>query len=142
MLGARPTNFSTLYQASRGVHDGPADLLVHPDSNATAADFLRAKIRDVVEDPAVADLLSPDGIVGCKRLCVDTDYFATYNRDDVTLVDVSKQPIERLSAKGVVVGGREVELDAIVFATGFDAMTGALLRVDIRGAMGMLARDE
>lgn len=118
------------------------DLLSHPKANETAADFIRSKIREVVEDPEVAELLSPRYTFGCKRLCVDTDYWRTFNRPNVTLVDVSKAPIEAISPRGVKTTEKEYPLDSIVFATGFDAMTGALLKVDIRGRNGLSLRDK
>ncbi len=120
---------------------GFADLVFDPKSNQTAADFLRQKIRSVVKDPDIAATLSPTTMVGCKRLCVDTGYYETYNRDNVSLVDVSKSTIERIDASGLTVNGRHFELDALVFATGFDAMTGALSRIDIRGRNGERLND-
>jgi len=113
------------------------DLLTSQEANDTAADFFRAKIRAIVRDPAVADLLCPKSYpLGTKRLCVDTDYYRTFNRDNVTLVDVRTRPIEAITPKGVRAGGGEYAVDDIVFATGFDAMTGALLNIDIRGRGG------
>jgi len=117
------------------------DLLFDQQANDTAADFVRDKIRQIVDDPAIAETLCPTGIIGCKRLVVDTDYFATYNRDNVTLVDISDAPIERLTPEGVRTGGEDHAFDAIVFATGFDAMTGALKRIDIRGPDGVALKD-
>lgn len=119
-----------------------SDLLIDREANDTAAKFLRQKIRETVKDAAVAELLSPDLVVGCKRLCVDTGYFETFNRPNVTLVDVSKAPIEEITRNGIRANGEEYELDAIVFATGFDAMTGALLSIDIRGRGGMTLREK
>ncbi len=113
-----------------------ADLLTDPDANRTAADFIRAKIRGIVKDSEVADRLMPTTPVGAKRLCVDLGYYETYNRSNVTLVDVSASPIERITAEGVVAHGVLHAADVIVLATGFDAMTGALLRIDIRGRDG------
>ena len=113
-----------------------ADLMFDEEANKTVADFVRGKIRGIVRDPAVADLLVPRNIIGCKRLCVDTGYYETFNRDNVTLVDISDTPIERITPDGVSVGGQVYTVDAVVFATGFDAMTGALLRIDIRGSAG------
>ncbi|MGH0030741.1 MAG: flavin-containing monooxygenase [Myxococcota bacterium] len=110
-----------------------SDLLESREANDTAAEFLREKIRGIVQDPQVAEALSPRTVVGCKRLCVDTGYFDTFNRDDVTLVDIRNDPIEAVTPRGLRVGGTDHAFDAIVFATGFDAMTGALLAVDIRG---------
>ena len=118
------------------------DLLVDPTANQTAAEFVRAKIHEIVRDPEVAEKLSPRQVIGCKRLCVDTGYYATFNRPNVSLVDVSETPIEAITPRGVRVAGVEHEVDAIVFATGFDAMTGALLAVDIRGAGGRTLRDK
>jgi cation diffusion facilitator CzcD-associated flavoprotein CzcO len=112
------------------------DLMIDQDANVTAADFVRAKIREQVRDPAVAELLSPRNTIGCKRLCIDIGYYDTFNRDNVTLVDVSERPIEAITRQGVRANGWDYEVDAIVFATGFDAMTGALLKIDIRGRGG------
>ena len=115
------------------------DLLFNRESNDAAAEFVREKIRSIVEDPATADLLAPTTHpLGTKRLCVDIGYFETYNRDNVDLVDVRSAPIAELTPTGLrLEDGREFELDAIVFATGFDAMTGTLLRIDIRGRDGI-----
>ena len=119
-----------------------ADMLFDRAANATAADFIRGKIRALVRDPAVADVLTPKGIVGCKRLCSDTDYFATFNRPNVTLVALAASPIEAITEGGVRTAAALHEVDCIVFATGFDAMTGPLLRVDIRGRGGRTLRDK
>jgi cyclohexanone monooxygenase len=110
-----------------------ADLMMDMDANATARSFIHHKIDDLVDDPDMAAKLKPSGVVGCKRLCVDTDYYATFNRDHVALVDINETPIERISKTGVQTRAGEVEVDVIVFATGFDAMTGALTRIDISG---------
>ena len=117
------------------------DLLFDRQANDTAAEFVRRKIHQIVKDPVVADRLTPATVIGCKRLCVDTGYYATFNRDNVTLVDVSESPIEAITPTGLRVGDREYELDCLVFATGFDAMTGALLAVDIRGRQGRRLSD-
>ena len=113
------------------------DLLDDEASNATAAEFVRDKIRAVVTDPETAEKLAPDTLIGCKRLCVDTDYYATFNRDNVTLVSVLEDPIETFTPTGLRAGGVDYALDAIVLATGFDAMTGAVARIDIRGRDGL-----
>ncbi len=119
------------------------DVLVDRQANALAAEFCHRKIREKVEDPAVAELLCPkDHPFGTKRLCVDTDYYETFNRDNVTLVDIRRDPIERITPRGLRTGGIEYAFDAIVFATGFDAMTGALLGIDIRGRGGVRLEDE
>jgi len=121
------TGFTRLYK----------DLLTDPKANETAAEFVRGKIRATVKDPAVAELLCPkDHFIGTKRICLDTDYFETYNRPNVTLVSVRDDPIESITPTGLRTRTRAFELDAIVFATGFDAMTGALLGIDIRGSGG------
>jgi len=113
------------------------DILFSPEANRTAADFFRAKIRSIVRDPEVAETLTPKTYpLGTKRLCVDTDYYATFNRDNVTLVDLRKTPIERIAPGGLRTSKQDYRLDSIVFAIGFDAMTGALLAVDIRGRGG------
>lgn len=112
---------------------GYADLLLNKESNETAAEFIRRQIRATVKDPAVAELLTPTNVVGCKRLCVDTGYYATFNRPNVSLVDVSKEPIEQITPSGVRVAGVDYDVDCIVYATGFDAMTGSLLKIDAKG---------
>jgi cyclohexanone monooxygenase len=109
-----------------------SDLLFDRRANDAAAEFVRSKIRQIVEDPEVAEMLCPDNIIGCKRLCVDTGYYATFNRSNVRLIDVRESPIEGITAEGVGAGGMTYLVDAIVLATGFDAMTGALMRIDIR----------
>jgi cyclohexanone monooxygenase len=119
-----------------------SDLGLNADANTTAANFVRTKIRGIVDDPDTAELLCPDTVLGCKRLCVDTGYYATFNRDNVRLVDVSRTPIERITPRGVLVDGKQHALDALVLATGFDAMTGALLRIDIRGRDGLRLADK
>ncbi|MFM8354010.1 MAG: flavin-containing monooxygenase, partial [Gammaproteobacteria bacterium] len=118
------------------------DLMFNEDANAHAAEFVRSKIRATVQDPAVAKLLSPKGIIGCKRLCADTNYYETYNRTNVHLVDISQQPIERFTPAGLVTGGKAHAFDDVIFATGFDAMTGTLLRMDIRGTCGQTLHDK
>ena len=120
-----------------------SDLLVARESNDTAAEFFRAKIRAAVRDPAVAETLVPKGYpLGTKRMCVDTDYYDTFNRDNVTLVDVNATPIDAITPRGVQTRDAEYDLDSIVFATGFDAMTGALLGIDIRGRAGATLREK
>jgi len=110
------------------------DISLNESANDTAANFVREKIGAVVKDPGLAALLQPTSYpIGTKRICLDTDYFETFNRDNVTLVDVRAAPIERITAAGVRAGGTEHALDAIVLATGFDAMTGSFAKLDIRG---------
>jgi cyclohexanone monooxygenase len=119
-----------------------ADMLVDEKANATAAEFFDAKIREKVTDPEIAEKLTPKGYpFGGKRICVDSNYFETFNRDNVSLVDLKAEPIERITPAGIVAGGAEYAADAIVFATGFDAMTGALLAMDLRGREGRTLRE-
>ncbi len=114
------------------------DITINRAANDTAAEFIRGKIREVVKDPEVAKLLCPtDHPYASKRPPIDTDYFETYNRDNVSLVDIRRSPIVEVTKDGVRTEDGSYELDAIVFATGFDAMTGSLLRIDIRGAGGL-----
>lgn len=108
------------------------DLLINEDANKTASEFVRSKIRSIVRDPKVAELLSPnDHPIGTKRLCLDNGYFETFNRENVTLVDVKSAPIVEITPTGLRTATQEFELDEIAFATGFDAITGALLDIDI-----------
>jgi len=118
------------------------DLLFDKEANDTASAFVRKKIQAIVHDPETARLLTPGQVLGCKRLCADTNYFETYNLEHVDLIDVSENPIECLTPTGLRVAGKEYAVDAIVFATGFDAMTGALLHIDIRGSGGRSLSDK
>ena len=120
-----------------------ADVLTDDDANAIATEFVHNKIRERVNDPEIAELLCPkDHPFGTKRLCVDSDYYEVYNRDNVTLVDIKHAPIERITKHGLVTDGTEYELDTIVFAIGFDAMTGPLMAIDIRGRGGRSLREK
>ena len=120
-----------------------ADVMTDARANETVAEFVRAKIRAAVHDPDVAQRLSPRQPIGCKRMCVDSGgYYETFNLPHVTLVDVSERPIEAITLAGVVVDGSEFELDALVLATGFDAITGTLLRLDLRGRGGLRIQDK
>jgi cyclohexanone monooxygenase len=115
-----------------------ADLLTDERANETAADFLREKIRERVHDPALAEKLSPRGYpFGAKRPCVDTGYFETFNRPNVTLVDVHEDPILEITPTGVRAAAGHHDADVLILATGFDALTGALDRIDIRGVGGV-----
>jgi len=119
------------------------DLFTSREANDTAAEFVREKIRQIVKDPEVAELLAPkDYPIGTKRICVDSHYFETFNRENVTLVDAKRNPIEEITPTGLIAGGRAYEFDSIVFATGFDAMTGTLLKIDIRGRNGATLREK
>jgi cyclohexanone monooxygenase len=116
------------------------DVIVTPQANKIAADFIRAQIRSIVRDPATAELLSPRIPVGCKRIIIDTNYYETFNLPNVHLVDIKDAPIQAITPTGLRTADASYDLDAIVFATGFDAMTGALLNVDIRGRSGASLR--
>ena len=119
-----------------------ADLLTDAEANETAAAFFRAKIRSIVRDPAVADMLVPQHYpIGTKRLCVDTHYYATFNRDNVTLIDIRRTPIEAITPTGLRTQVQAYALDSLVFAIGFDAMTGALLGIGIRGRAGRTLKE-
>jgi cyclohexanone monooxygenase len=118
------------------------DLILDQQANDTAAEFVRDRIREMVREREVAELLAPKNHpIGTKRICVDTDYYGTYNRENVTLVDVRTTPITDITLNGVRAGDIEYPFDAIVFATGFDAMTGALLKIDI-ATDGQTLRDK
>ncbi|HEY5679099.1 MAG TPA: NAD(P)/FAD-dependent oxidoreductase [Pseudomonadales bacterium] len=120
-----------------------SDILSDQAANDSASDFIRSKIRETVKDPEVAELLIPhDHPYGTKRPPLDTNYFETYNRDNVTLVDVRSAPIKEITPRGVRTARDEYELDVIVFATGFDAMTGALLAMNIEGSGGLRLSDK
>ncbi|MEB3369671.1 flavin-containing monooxygenase [Saccharopolyspora mangrovi] len=109
------------------------DLLRDADANEAASEYLREQIRRKVDDPELADKLVPTTYpVGSKRMCVDTGYFETFNHDHVSLVDINEEPIRRITPRGIVAGDTEHQVDVIIFATGFDAMTGALNAIDIR----------
>ena len=107
-----------------------------PIPTKRSVDSQEKKIRAKIKDPVLADKLIPNTTIGSKRICVETNYYETFNRDDVVLVDVNERPIERFTEAGLRVGGEDHQFDAVVLATGFDAMTGALLAMDIRGESG------
>lgn len=114
-----------------------ADFILDIDANTIAAEFVRDKIREIVDDPETADALSPrDYPIFCKRICVDTDYFATYNRDNVSLVNLRRTPLEKITPHGVKTSDQEREFDVVIYATGFDAITGSLTRLNLTGTEG------
>jgi cation diffusion facilitator CzcD-associated flavoprotein CzcO len=119
-----------------------ADSAIDPEANRVVHEFIAEKIREQVADPAVADLLTPKNHpFGTKRPCVDTGYYATFNRPNVELVDLHASPIVTFNTTGIATTARSHDFDAIVLATGFDAMTGAIDRIDIRGVGGERIKD-
>jgi cation diffusion facilitator CzcD-associated flavoprotein CzcO len=115
-----------------------SDTRTSLEANTVIADFVRKKIRQIVRDPVTAEKLCPRGYpIGTKRLCLDTGYFETFNRDNVDLVDLRSEPITGLTETGLRTADREFPLDAIIYATGFDAMTGALTRIEVTGRGGL-----
>jgi cyclohexanone monooxygenase len=119
------------------------DFMLNEQTNDIAAEFVREKIRALVKDPATAEALTPRGFpIASKRLCLDTNYYETFNRPNVKLVDLRTNPIERIVPAGVRTRNALVELDVLIFATGFDAMTGSMLRIDVRGEGGLSLREK
>ena len=119
------------------------DLLTNADANYTAAEYVRQQIKRVVKDKETAEILCPRSYpIGTKRICIDTGYFETYNRENVKLVDISKKPIQRLVADGIIVDDQLYPFDSIIFATGFDAMTGSIFNVDIKGRDGLALKEK
>jgi cyclohexanone monooxygenase len=119
-----------------------SDIMVDPAANETAAEFVRSKIREIVKDPETARALCPTTYpIGSRRVCVDTDYYTTFNRDNVHLVDLVATPLQAVTSKGVRTSEGEIPLDILILATGFDAMTGPMLAMDIKGRGGRSLRD-
>ncbi len=118
------------------------DLLIDEDANRTAAEFIVNKIRQIVGDDEVSSLLSPKGPVGCKRLCVDTDYYETFKMPHVSLVDVSGSNSIKMYEGGIIYGTHSYPLDLVIFATGFDAITGSILSINITGKDGTSLREK
>jgi cation diffusion facilitator CzcD-associated flavoprotein CzcO len=120
------------------------DMFFSKEANELCADYIRRKIRKTVKDPSVAERLLPKGhFYGTKRQPLDTNYYETYNRDNVLLVDAATDGgIEEITEKGIRAGGKDYEFDVIVFATGFDAMTGPLKALGIKGRGGRPLADE
>jgi cyclohexanone monooxygenase len=126
-----------------GLLSAYTDTLTDKAANDTAAEFIRDQIRSIVKDPAVAEMLTPRSFAfGTKRPCLDTGYYDTFNKAHVHLVDLRATPLTQITPTGVRTSARDYPFDAIVFATGFDAMTGALNRIDIRGRGGTALKDK
>jgi cyclohexanone monooxygenase len=118
------------------------DILLDYDANRTAAEFIADRIRDIVDDPEVAGKLIPTGYpFGTRRLCIDSGYYEIFNQPNVTLVDIAGDPISRITADGIETDSASYLVDAIVYATGYDALTGALLAIEIVGPDGTTLRE-
>ena len=146
-LSVSPAERQQLYQASwqQGGFVFYAtfnDLMRNQQSNQTAAEFIRTKIGQIVNDPERAKLLSPQHVMGCKRPALENGYFETFNRPNVDLVDISANPIQSISPSAIHLQDQEYPLQAIVMATGFDAMTGALMKIDICGLNGLRLKEK
>jgi cyclohexanone monooxygenase len=146
-LAVDPAERNRVYEA-RWQLGGPviqtafSDIMVDPSANETAAEFVRSKIREIVKDPETARVLCPTTYpIGTRRVCVDTDYYATFNRDNVHLIDLEATPLQRITSLGVRTSAGEIALDTLILATGFDAMTGPMLAMDIKGRGGRSLRD-
>ena len=118
------------------------DSAISEEANQTLADFVRAKIREIVHDPATAEKLLPDYFVITKRPILEDGYFEAYNRDNVHFVDSSETPIQNITKTGVQTSDEHYEFDVIVYATGFDAFTGAFDRMDVRGVNGLSLKEK
>jgi cation diffusion facilitator CzcD-associated flavoprotein CzcO/acetyl esterase/lipase len=141
----RTARYEAMWEAGEllGVTGTFNDTLANPESNETLRAFIHGKIRSIVEDPAVAEALCPTNhYVGTKRACLDTRYYETYNLPHVRLVDLRKDPITTITEAGIDTANESFEFDAIVFATGFDAMTGAIVGVDIAGRDGLTLKEK
>lgn len=141
----RDRHYEDSWQAGSGpgILWGYRDLMTSVEANETAAQFIRNKIRQIVRDPATAEALAPkDYPLGTKRMCLDTDYYATFNQDNVTLIDVRRAPIEEIISTGIRTSEASYDVDNIVFAIGFDAITGALEGIDIRGIDGQSLKEK
>ena len=121
--------------------DGYNDIAISEEANASLADFIRDKIREIVHDPETAEKLMPDHFVMTKRPILDDGYFETYNRDNVTLVDLREDPIERFTPTSVVTRTGEHPIDMLVLATGFDAISGSMLRLNPKGRGGVSLKE-
>ena len=127
--------------AGLGFFGGYADVALDKDSNKVAANFVRNKIKEIVKDNETAELLAPNYHIGGKRLCVDSGYFETYNKDNVHLIDLIKNPIKQISSMSIE-ADLLYDIDTLILATGFDAMTGALTSIDIVGRDNIKLKDQ
>ncbi len=118
------------------------DLLSNEDANHTIAEFVRSKIKQIVNDPDTAQRLLPDYLLGTKRQILDTGYYQTYNRDNVTLVDLRDNPIEKINTGSITTAHGDYPIDVLILATGYDAITGALQRLNPVGRGGISLKEE
>ena len=123
-----------------GLLNSYIDFGIDEAANERAQAFVRDKIAETVEDPETAEKLLPRHTIGCKRLSLGDDYYATFNRPNVELVPLGEEGIGRIAADGLTADGETYRFDDLMLATGFDAMTGALARIDIRGRDGLALR--
>jgi cyclohexanone monooxygenase len=146
-LEATPEEREALYEKlwQRGSFkfflDSYNDIAISEEANKSMADFVRGKIREIVKDPEIAEKLMPDHFVMTKRPILENGYFETYNRDNVTLVDLREDPIERFTPTSVITDSGEHPIDMLVLATGFDAISGTMLRLNPKGRGGMSLRE-
>jgi cation diffusion facilitator CzcD-associated flavoprotein CzcO len=141
----REAFFEKLYaERGFGIWQGNfRDILTDRKANAAISDFVARKIRERVNDPRVAEKLVPKNHgFGTRRLPLETFYYEVYNRDNVDLVDIAEMPIERITPKGIKTSDKEYEFDVIIYATGFDAITGSFDRIDLRGVDGVRLKDK
>ena len=146
-LSIKDASIDTLREAMKergfGVFQAYGDVYTDLEGNEIACGLYRDWIDELVDDPVVADALKPRGYpLGCKRQVLDSNYYATFNRTNVTLVDLSKHGIDTITSTGLSAGGINYDFDLLIYATGFDAMTGALNRIDIRGRGGQSLREK
>ncbi len=140
----RYEKFSSIWNGP-GLNDFVAsynDIVTNIEANELAGDFLKSKIREIVEDDQIAEKLIPEILFWCKRVCADTNYYETYNKENVELVDVSSSPIDKILPEGIEVSNKVYDLDVIIFAIGFDALTGALNAIDIVGKDGVKLKEK
>jgi cation diffusion facilitator CzcD-associated flavoprotein CzcO len=139
---ARDAQFEERWQRGGFAFIGSfGDTSFNKAANDLAADFIRRKIKSIVTDPEVAETLCPAQPVGCKRMALDTGYFETFNRDNVRLIDVARHPIEYVDPSGLVVDGEHIDVDMLVLATGYDAMTGSYTGIRIEGRGGRTLKE-
>jgi cyclohexanone monooxygenase len=146
-LDATPEEREALYEklwqvgSFRFFLEGYNDIATSEEANKSLSDFVKAKIRAIVRDPATTEKLMPDHFVMTKRPILDNGYFETFNRDNVTLVDLREDPIERFTPTSVVTRTAERPIDMLVLATGFDAISGSMLRLDPKGRGGVSLKE-